>query len=113
MKVFINKSQVKQNTGKASLITLPHTNNKRVWIPNSFIYTKNSYLMAVYLPEDCNFIVISGVKGKHRESINGANLAHYFEATKAPDTNSVEVHKPKKLTIKEVKIDESLKRLKR
>lgn len=105
-------SQIKYDTGKASLITLPHQRHRKVWIPNKLIYDKNSYAKVVYLNENFIFHGVSGKHGKAKFEISGKELIELLENTTAPNAqpNRVEVHVPPKIKAKEVIVDESLKR---
>lgn len=60
MKAYIHKSQIKYETSKATLITLPGTKNKAFWIVDKLIFnTKRDDLLIVYLPEEMSFRVVN------------------------------------------------------
>lgn len=63
MRCEINVNQIKFNTGKAMLITIPRTNSK-FWIPSSLIYVHN-HTATVYLPKDMIFSCIRGKNTKY------------------------------------------------
>lgn len=58
MRCEINTNQIKYNTGKAMLITIPKTNSK-FWMPVSLVYI-HEHAATVYLPEDMIFNCIRG-----------------------------------------------------
>lgn len=52
MKVFLNGNQIKYDTGKASLIKLPHS-MKQFWLPDSLIWpAKYGDHYVGYIPDD-------------------------------------------------------------
>jgi len=116
MKALINKSQIKHNTGKAILVTLPNTNSKKVWIPEKLVYpNSDNYTCTVYLPDSFTFNGISGNAGKNRFDISADELSDYFE----PMSNSIVKrkykpsfieHVPDKLKAVDSNVDDSLKR---
>lgn len=112
MKAYIINSQIKYDTGKASLITLPHT-NKKVWISNKLIFDKNNYSKIVYLPEDFEFNGVSGKNNKFK--ISAQQVYDAFSGTDAPNKSNkpkeyIEKYIPEHIDPVEVSVDDDLKR---
>lgn len=103
MKIKIQNQQIKYNTGRAQLITVPHT-KYLVWIPNSLIKPKYWFFEA-FLPEKMTFTLIHKQK---KEKCSASTLYSMFEHT--PDGFVDTIHIPEKLSPKKVDVDDSLKR---
>lgn len=114
MKAYINNSQIKYETGKATLITLPRTNNKAFWIPSRLIYpAKQEHLSIVYIPESMQFRVINHKsRSKHVDLWSAERIYEHLEQTTETYSvdNSVVENVPKKMKAKEVEALDELKR---
>lgn len=61
MKIFLNGNQIKYDTGKASLIKLPHS-TKKFWLPDSLIWpARYGDHYVAYIPDD--FTITSAKSG--------------------------------------------------
>lgn len=60
-KLQIHNTQIKHDTGRMSLVSVPKSNNS-VWLPDKLIYADNNgYSSTIYVPDDFTF---SAVRGK-------------------------------------------------
>lgn len=110
MKAKINNNQIKHDTGKAVLVTVPGTSSK-CWIPSKFVYSKGYYSI-VYLPDDMEFSCVRGKTIKF--TMTGEELAEAFGGNDqyrnaSPKPKVVEVvHTPEPKEPVEVDADEEL-----
>lgn len=97
-KIIFNDDQIKHDTGKASLIKVPHS-QKQVWIPDSMIWPYKTRTAATIYP-DFEYHTAGGLKMTAEELVEafGKNVV------------ITEYHKPERLNAKEVATDDSLKR---
>lgn len=98
MRCKINVNQIKFNTGKAMLISIPRTKSK-FWIPSSLVYLKGHF-GNIYLPSDMLFSCIRG-KSVHFELTAkelGEKLGYVDKVEIVPKTiKPVKRHIPKEL----------------
>ncbi|WP_454546417.1 hypothetical protein [Ligilactobacillus sp. LYQ135] len=115
MKAYIMNNQIKYDTGKASLITLPSTNGQKFWISNNLIYDKNEYSKIIYLPEGYTFNAVSGARDKNKFKISSERVYELLSKTTAPNKKikpkvRIEKHIPERIKPKKAVIDNELKR---
>lgn len=103
MKIKIQKNQIKYDTGKAKLITIPHT-KYLVWIPSSLFNVKYWFFEA-YLPKKMAFTL---TKKDSQKKCSASTLYQMFNH--APEHFVDKVHTPKLLKPKKVEVDDSFKR---
>lgn len=63
MKTNINNNQIKVDTGRALLVSLP-SKKSSFWIPSSLVY-KHDWYSAIYLPDDMIFNCVRGKTEKY------------------------------------------------
>lgn len=110
MKAKINNNQIKYDTGRALLVTIPNTNSK-FWIPSRLVYSKGYYSI-VYLPDDMEFNCVRGKTVKFTmtaeeiaEALGGNEQCR--NATPKPSVVKT-VHIPESKEAVEVDVDEDL-----
>lgn len=110
MKLLINANQVKYDTGKAFLITIPRTKGWKFWIPAKLVYSnRGGYSKSVYIPGDMEIHCVDG-KGKKFE-INAEQLASYFDHVSiGQKQDPIYHHVPERVEAKETTADEELMR---
>lgn len=108
MRCEISNSQIKHDTGKAMLITIPGTKSK-FWLPAKLAYDKGYYSI-IYLPTNMMFHCIHGKTTKFELSADElADKLSSVNITKKSYVTKTEVVPDKKEAIKR-EIPEELKR---
>lgn len=110
MKLLINANQVKYDTGKAFLITIPRTKGWKFWIPSKLVYSNwDGYSKNVYIPDDMEIHCVDR-KGKKFE-IDAEQLASYFDHVSiGQKQDPIYHHVPERLEEKKTTADEELMR---
>ena len=69
-KLQIHNTQIKHDTGRMSLVSVPKSNNS-VWLPDKLIYADNNgYSSTIYVPDDFTFEAVRGKTIKFQMSGN-------------------------------------------
>lgn len=107
MKVLINANQVKYNTGKAFLITIPRTEWK-FWMPAKLVYSnRDGHSKSVYIPDDME---IHCVDGNKKFEIDAEQLASYFDHVSIGQKQKPYHHVPERMEAKKMNANEELMR---
>lgn len=110
MKILINANQVKYNTGKAFLITIPRTKGWKFWIPSKLVYSnRDGHSKSVYIPDDMEIHCVDR-KGEKFE-IDAEQLASYFDHVSiGQKQDPIYHHVPERVEAKETTANEELMR---
>lgn len=110
MKILINANQVKYNTGKAFLITIPRTKGWKFWMPAKLVYSnRDGHSKSIYIPDDMEIHCVDR-KGEKFE-IDAEQLASYFNHVSiGQKQDPIYHHVPGKVEAKEMTVDEELMR---
>ena len=102
MRILFNDSQIRYDTGKASLIKLPHS-MKTFWLPNALISVHTEHTYVGYLPR-----LFTPHSGTSRPiSIDEIEIAFEKESAILPD---ISTHKPDPIKPIDTQADDDLKR---
>ncbi|MQB62859.1 hypothetical protein DN451_03945 [Lactobacillus reuteri] len=106
MKIYITNNSIEHDTGKASLIKVPHS-MKMFWLPDSLIYPGRGKYYTCYIPD--GFVVTSAKSGME---IDKGELEEKFDRLNHSLTGieSVEHHTPDKEQPVHIEADDELKR---
>lgn len=109
MRILINANQVKYDTGKAFLITIPRTKGWKFWIPAKLVYSnRDGHSKSVYIPDDME---IHCVDGNKKFEIDTEQLVSYFDHVSiGQKQDPIYHHVPEVLEAKETTADEELMR---
>lgn len=110
MKITINANQVKYDTGKAFLITIPRSKGLKFWIPSKLVYSnRDGHSKSVYIPDDMEIHCVDR-KGEKFE-IDAEQLASYFDHVSiGQKQDPIYHHVPERVEVKETTADEELMR---
>ena len=110
MKITINANQVKYDTGKAFLITIPRSKGWKFWIPSKLVYSnRDGHSKSVYIPDDMEIHCVDR-KGEKFE-IDAEQLASCFDHVSiGQKQDPIYHHVPEKVEAKETTADEELMR---
>lgn len=110
MKIEINVNQVKYDTGKAMLITIPRTKSWKFWMPSSLVYAnRDGFSMSVYVPESMDIHCVD--KNGKKFEMPADQLTSYFQQVSIGKKQSATWrHKPDSIDPKDVDADEELMR---
>jgi len=81
MKALIMSDQIKYETEKSKLITLPQTNAK-VWIANKLIFSKNRESKVVLLPKGFEFSCVIDGHSKTSLKLSAGEIYDYLTCKK-------------------------------
>lgn len=103
MKIIINESQIKYQTDKAYLISVPNSKG-RFWISEKMVWPARGDKYSVLLPDSWSYQIIKGKRGQNKELVDIEYMKEHFSNQLAFETIH---HKPSELKA-DYEIDKSL-----
>lgn len=104
MKININSNQIKYDSGKALLVSIPHSRDS-FWIPKKLVYDRDWY-STIYLPDDMKFNCIHGKEDKYE--LSAEELSERLTDVHLGNTSKVYHHIPKEMEAIDIEADSDL-----